>query len=79
MEAPGYFASVVDVTENYLGPAAERFIRRQIEFHLEKEPEQISYEDVDKLKENVRVALGLIVNDKAIVEQAVAELEAIKP
>ena len=73
-----YFKQVVSITERYLGPASERFIRRQIEFHLQKEPENISYEDVSKLSNNVGVALGLLVNDKSVVSQAVSELKQIQ-
>ena len=72
-----YFSSVVTITERYLGPASERFIRRQIEFHLEKAPEDISYQDVKKLKDNVGVALGLLVNDKKLVSQAVSDIDSI--
>ena len=73
-----YFNQVVSITERYLGPASERFIKRQIEFHLQKEPENISYEDVSKLSNNVGVALGLLVNDKSVVSQAVSELKQIQ-
>lgn len=73
-----YFALVVEITEKYLGPAAERFIRRQIEFHLQKVPEEINYKDITKIKNNVGVALGLLVNDRKMVNQAVNELGSIK-
>lgn len=78
MATHDYFRQIVTVTEKYLGPASERFIRRQIEFHLEKEPENITYQDMDKLKNNVGIALGLLVNDKAIVDQAIFDIEKIK-
>lgn len=73
-----YFQKIVAVTEHYLGPAAERFIRRQVEFHLDKDPEELTKADVSKLKSNVGVALGLLVNDKKIVDNAVHEIEDIK-
>lgn len=73
-----YFESIVKVTEKYLGPAAERFIRRQIEFHLEKEPSSITFQDINKLKSNIGVALSLLVNDKTIVDQAMRDIESIK-
>ena len=72
-----YFSAIVAVTERYLGPASERFIRRQIEFHIEKKPDNISYADVQRLKINVGIALGLLVNDKKIVDQAITDIEAI--
>lgn len=72
-----YFTQVVEVTEHYLGPAAERFIRRQVEFHLQKKPESLNFTDIHKLSNNVGVALGLLVDDKEVVNQAVHELEKI--
>jgi hypothetical protein len=75
--APNYYRSVVEATQEYLGPAAERFIKRQIEFHLNKDPEAINQADVLKLKESLRVALGLLVSDKSIADQAVRRLEQI--
>lgn len=59
---------VIDITENYLGPAAERFIHRLIIFHLEKEPEQLAKQDLVKLAEWVKVSLGLLTNDKKLVD-----------
>ncbi len=72
-----YFLQVVKVTQHYLGPAAERFIRRQIEFHLQKPPETLTKTDISKLTSNVSIALGLLVDDKRIVEEAVSELNHI--
>lgn len=59
---------VIGVTENYLGPASERFIHRLIRFHLDKEPEQLSKQDLAKLAEWVKVSLGLLTNDKKLVD-----------
>ena len=59
---------VIGVTENYLGPASERFINRLIIFHLDKEPEQLNKQDLMKLAEWVKVSLGLLTNDKNLVD-----------
>jgi hypothetical protein len=40
------YLSLVSITGDYLGPAAERFIDRQISNHLEKEPQTITKKDV---------------------------------
>lgn len=72
-----YYNEVVKVTKKYLGPAAERFINRQIEFHLSKDPKTIDKEDVSKLKDSLRVALSLLVNDKELVDNAIKDFEAI--
>ena len=76
--ATHYYEEVLKITEDYLGPAAERFIRRQAEFHLNKQPEDINKDDVKKLKESLRVALGLLVNDRSVVEEAVHKFDEIK-
>lgn len=72
-----YYQEVVKITELYLGPAAERFINRQIEFHLAKPPEDITKADVVKLRDSVRVALGLLINDKQTVDEAVDKFETL--
>jgi hypothetical protein len=72
-----YYRQVVLATEEYLGPAAERFINRQIEFHLNKPPESIGRDDIPKLKESLGVALGLLVKDPEIVNQAMRKFDII--
>jgi hypothetical protein len=59
---------VISVTESYLGPASERFIHRLIRFHLDKEPEQLNKKDLTKLAEWIKVSLGLLTNDKRLVD-----------
>lgn len=77
MAAASYYQQVVTATQEFLGPAAERFINRQINFHLNKEPETITRDDVLKLKDSLRVALGLLADDTTVVDRAVKKLETI--
>ncbi len=70
-----YYQDVVTVTEEFLGPAAERFINRQIEFHLEKAPKTINRADVLVLRDSLRVALGVLISDKSIIDQAVTKFD----
>lgn len=72
-----YYQKVVDITEEYLGPAADRFIRRQCEFHLNKSAEQINKRDLPKLAYGVGIALGLLVDDKETVNKAVKQISTI--
>ncbi len=72
-----YYKEVVKITEEFLGPAAERFVNRQIEFHLDKQPASITADDIPKLQESLRVALGLLVDDKRIVEKAMRKFDNI--
>ena len=59
-----YNKQIVEITKDYLGPAAERFVRRQIEFHLEKSPEEIEAIDINKIAEAISVALGILNRDE---------------
>jgi len=77
MKSHQYYRQVVSVTEEFLGPAAERFVNRQIEFRLGKPPETIDRNDIPKLKETLGVALGLLVKDQAMVNQAMHKFDLI--
>lgn len=77
MSDRNYYLQVVRTTEEFLGPAAERFVNRQIEFGLGKTPETISREDIPKLKETLGAALGLLVKDPAVVTQAMQKFDAL--
>ena len=69
--------SVIVITQEYLGPASERFISRLIRFHLNKEPEQLLKKDIPKLTEWVKVSLGLLTDDKTLVDKCEQNLLAL--
>jgi hypothetical protein len=71
------YAQVVLITHRYLGPAADRFIARQVQNHLHKEPVDLSHKDLLKLIDWVRVTVSLITEDSAIVEDYIAELQQL--
>lgn len=62
------YPQVVKVTQDYLGPAAERFIARQIETHLKKKPEELTKEDLAKLIDWVKIAIALLTEDGKTVD-----------
>ena len=62
------YQEVVDLTKSYLGPAAERFITRQIKTHLNKDPDDLSPEDLAKLADWIKVAIALLTEDSKIVQ-----------
>jgi hypothetical protein len=68
------YEQVVRITRSYLGPAANRFIARQVENHLHKAPDELSPDDLLKLIDWIRVAVSLLTEDSAIVERYIAEL-----
>ncbi|MDF2461322.1 MAG: hypothetical protein K0S68_725 [Candidatus Saccharibacteria bacterium] len=62
------YQEVTAITEEYLGPAAERFVARQITFHLNKTPQELAVEDIPKLIEWTKVTLGLLTEDRQMIE-----------
>ncbi len=71
------YTQVVDVTMSYLGPAAERFISRQIETHLKKNPEDLVVEDLEILVDWIKVAIALLTEDQRIVDDFTKSLMAL--
>jgi hypothetical protein len=71
------YDQVVQVTHVYLGPAADRFIARQVENHLHKAPEQLSQADLRSLIDWIRVVVSLLTEDEGIVEEYTGELQKL--
>ena len=57
------YSKAVKVSEEYLGPAGERFIRRQISTHLGIEPEALSGRHVPQLVNWVGIAFALLTKN----------------
>lgn len=68
---------VVRITHVYLGPAAERFISRQVQNHLHKEPRDLSTKDLDMLIDWIRVAVSLLTEDSELVEEYTNQLQSL--
>lgn len=71
------YSYIIDITEDYLGPAAERFINRQIENHLQKNPKDLEEEDLPKLINWSKLALSVITEDTDMVDEFAERLESI--
>jgi hypothetical protein len=71
------YDKVVRITNVYLGPAAERFIGRQVRNHLHKEPETISESDLSSLIDWIRVAVSLLTEDSEVVEEYTDQLSLL--
>jgi len=67
----------VRVTHVYLGPAADRFIDRQVQNHLHKAPRELSQSDLDRLIDWIRAAMSLLTEDSEIVEEYTRQLERL--
>lgn len=71
------YDEVVTITYEYLGPAADRFVVRQIRNHLQKDPSQLRREDLRQLIDWIQLAMRLISNDPEVVDKYIADLERI--
>lgn len=71
------YEQVVEVTVHYLGPAAERFVVRQIQMHLDKEPEDLTEKDLEKLVDWIRLAIALLSQDSKLVDEFSESLLAL--
>ena len=67
--AESVFERVLAVTEDYLGPASERFLQRQIQFHLHKTPEELTETDIPKLAEWIKVSITVLTAKKTLVDE----------
>lgn len=77
MARPSLFEEVVAITYEYLGPAADRFVARQIKNHLHKGPEQLQKADLKKLIDWINIAVHLLSDDDAIVDAYIADLRSL--
>ncbi|HSX43979.1 MAG TPA: hypothetical protein VLE69_01605 [Candidatus Saccharimonadales bacterium] len=71
------YNSIVDITQDYLGPAAGRFIDRQISNHLGKQPTLIKPEDMTKLTEWLRVAMSILTDDQSLISDYFARIDGL--
>ncbi len=76
-ESNQLYKQVVRVTHVYLGPAADRFIARQVQNHLHKPPEELSQTDLLKLIDWIRLAVSLLTEDSEIIEEYALQLERL--
>lgn len=71
------YEQVVRITHVYLGPAADRFIARQVQNHLHKSPELLTKSDLNKLIDWIRVAVSLLTEDTDIIEEYALQLHKL--
>lgn len=71
------YEEVVTIAKDYLGPAAERFVTRQVSFHLNKKPEELTKTDIPKVAEWMKVSLTMLTQDKKMVEEAAKRIEQL--
>jgi hypothetical protein len=71
------YGQLVEITEDYLGPAAQNFIDRQISNHLDKDPSKITKNDLKKLNEWLRISVALLSDDDEIIDGFSAKLKLL--
>lgn len=68
------YQQVVKITQDYLGPAAERFVSRQIQTHLHKQPDALTEKDLAELVDWIKIAVALLTEDGKMVDDFVRSL-----
>lgn len=71
------FDQVVAVTHEYLGPAADRFIARQVVNHLQKTPESLQSQDMPALIDWLKLSMAFLTEDTMLIERYVDELKSL--
>jgi hypothetical protein len=77
MTATTLYDQVVTVTYDYLGPAADRFVMRQIRNHLNKDPAELERKDLRQLIDWIKLAMRLVSNETEVIDRYVADLESL--
>jgi transcription termination factor NusB len=71
------YDEVVEVSEDYFGPAANRFIDRIISNHLKKPPNKITRKDIKNIVSWTKLALGLITSNQEDIDEFISRLEKL--
>lgn len=77
MASTHIYDEMVRITHSYLGPAADRFILRQVHNHLHKAPEELTKKDLLKLIDWIQVCVSLLTDDSEIIEEYASELRKL--
>ena len=72
------YGRVINITRIYLGPAADRFIDRQVRNHLQKDPDRLVKGDLVDLIDWVRVAMGYITEDDRLTDEYISRLKVLQ-
>jgi hypothetical protein len=75
--ADGLYQKITSITEDYLGPATDRFIARLVANHLHKRPEDLTRGDLPTLIQWAKVTLGLLTEDKSLIDEYVGRMNEL--
>lgn len=68
---------ILEISQDYLGPAAERFIDRQVAAHLHKKPDRVTKEDLVKLIDWLKLSFSLLTDDSRMVNEYISRLRRL--
>lgn len=71
------YTQLLAVTEDYLGPAAERFLERLGSSHLDKPIQKISAKDLPQLVVWIKLATMVITEDETLVNEYIERLQML--
>ncbi|GAC1386924.1 MAG: hypothetical protein NVS1B7_6680 [Candidatus Saccharimonadales bacterium] len=71
------YQQVVQITTDYLGPTAPRFIDRQIHNHIGKAPGSLAIGDITTLIDWTKIALATLTDDSRLIEEYIGRLRAL--
>jgi len=69
------YEAVIVVTDNYLGPASERFVDRHIRNHLNKEPHELQTTDLPELIKWIHATVSVITEDRDMITKYIDDLK----
>ncbi len=73
-----FYPKILKITEDYLGPAADRFLNRQISTHLHKSPNELTKNDVHMVAVLIRSRLVVLTHDQRTVDEAFKRLKSLE-
>lgn len=71
------YEDIVLIVTDYLGPAGQRFVDRQIVFHLKIKPQEITKKDVPSLVEWIKVTLALLTEDAEVIKNCIDRISKL--
>ena len=61
---------VIDITNDYLGPASERFVNRQVTRHLSIGMDELTEKNIEELAKWIEVSASLLIDKNRAAELA---------
>lgn len=71
------YKRVLTISEDYLGPAAPRFLSRLVTNHLGKPANRITSDDLPQLVVWIKLAATVITDDELVVNDYIERLEKL--